>query len=893
MPSSNLTHGPVVDTRGALESRFAGVVGWRVRALRLGAFAAALACGTAISGADVPPPTVSGVAGVLGASIGGVVAPDDIRWEPSRGDLADLLLGRRVLFLGADRVGAPRDVWRATVRVTPDGMPLGVAGTSNLTSTPLGDDHALVARGTRAAFATFAFGQEQSVTLLDLAPPPGESDGLLDGVMRWLTNVQETGGGEGVGRVDVTLDQPAAHVGLALRPDALAFDLSDGGAQVRHAEVRADTGDLVGSPDGMHAEAARHLPKRFVLWAVDTVRAVPWIGPAPIAWLEEHVFAVKDELRQLAWKAHGTDSTDTLADAAEAPRPPAAVLDASQASEEAAWPPANVPSIWKTLEPGEGEWVVPHAPWMKKLDPSAPPAMVRTFVRPDPDRPYTRVLLVAMDMRQLDLEMEAGTEDPKPLTGGHGPGRIPRDPAVFTRVVAAFNGAFKTEHGNYGMMVHKHVLLPPQPNAATVLVTSDHRVGFGTWADTHDIGRIRGLEAADIDSFRQNLDPLVDQGEVNPMGRALWGYTLPGQGMQTERTGLCVTTAGHLVYAWGDDVSGTALGKAMKMGGCNYAMHLDMNPHHTGFIFANINDLKTKSYKSELLTPLMTVSPERYIEYAPKDFFYVLLHDPTPPAAEGAGWRAAEKGPPPTWAPALWSTRMPIDGVAVELLDVEAGRASFRIRAGTKEPDSKTGATPLHELDDADAHKVIFALGLGRATEKHPRGLATDGRVVSSMASLEGASERAGELGVLVARKGAPLAIQKGEELASIAPHADVAELPLLLDKSAITVEARKRGTVELRYALGTTPAGRVLLAWASAPDGASLAEALRRAGCTLAVALDRGARTAPFLHRAGSDTPPLGRYDDTVLYALAEPLAPRGFRFEPDTSMAEAGKTK
>src|SRR5258708_37997993 len=85
-----------------------------------------------------------------------------------------------------------------------------------------------------------------------------------------------------------------------------------------------------------------------------------------------------------------------------------------------------------------------------------------------------------MGLRQLDLDMEAGVEDPEPLTGPPGAGRIPRDPAVYRRVVAAFNGAFKTDHGHYGMMVHKRVLLPPVPGSATVVVLDDGRVGFGT-----------------------------------------------------------------------------------------------------------------------------------------------------------------------------------------------------------------------------------------------------------------------------------------------------------------------------------------------------------------------------------------------------------------------------
>ena len=218
-----------------------------------------------------------------------------------------------------------------------------------------------------------------------------------------------------------------------------------------------------------------------------------------------------------------------------------------------------------------------------------------------------KVLLVAMDLRQLDLDMEAGVEDPEPLTGPHGTGRIPREPGVYRRVAAAFNGAFKTEHGHYGMMVHKRVLLPPVPGAATVVVLDDGRVGFGTWGTDKNVGGIVGVADDEIDSFRQNLDPLIDHGQINPTGRNLWGFTLPGKGAQTERTGLCVTTSGHLLYAWGDDLSATSLAKAMKMGGCDYAIHLDMNPYHTGFLFLAVDDLAQGKYKSQLLTPAMSI----------------------------------------------------------------------------------------------------------------------------------------------------------------------------------------------------------------------------------------------------------------------------------------------
>jgi hypothetical protein len=264
-----------------------------------------------------------------------------------------------------------------------------------------------------------------------------------------------------------------------------------------------------------------------------------------------------------------------------------------------------------------------------------------------------------MDTRQLDFDMEAGMEDPEPLTGPHGTGRIPRDPAVYRRVAAAFNGAFKTEHGHYGMMVHKRVLLPPVPGAATVVVLDDGRVGFGSWAVERKAPGIPGISDDDIASFRQNLVPLVDHGQANPTGRNLWGFTLPGKGAQTERSGLCVTSSGHLLYAWGDDVSATTLAKAMTMAACDYALHLDMNPYHTGFIFTAIDDLAGKKYKSQLLTPAMSIPSDRYILYAPKDFFYAMVHDPTPPAVDGAAAWSADGGaqPSPAWMPGVWSTR--------------------------------------------------------------------------------------------------------------------------------------------------------------------------------------------------------------------------------------------
>ncbi len=354
-----------------------------------------------------------------------------------------------------------------------------------------------------------------------------------------ITNWQLTGGIVGIGRVDVTLEQPARRVGLALSHAALDMALADDDRTLRPTRTaRLDLGkaELAPPATGMRAEGRRHLTKPIVFWAVDTVRAISWIGPAPIAWMEEKTFALRDVLRRAKFRV--ISSADVLVP--EGALAPAAILDASQAAADLGhWPPPSIPPLWKTPEPGEGEWTAPTQAWIKHLPSppasAAPPSMFyRAFVRPDEERPYAKVVLLAMDMRQLDLEMEAGNEDPKPLTGPPGAGRIPRDPAVYTKVAAAFNGGFKTEHGSYGMMLKRRVLLPPVPGAATVIMTTDGRYGLGTWGSNKDIGGIKDVAPGQILSFRQNLDPLVDSDKVNPSGRSQWGFTLPGTTMQTE-----------------------------------------------------------------------------------------------------------------------------------------------------------------------------------------------------------------------------------------------------------------------------------------------------------------------------------------------------------------------
>jgi len=228
----------------------------------------------------------------------------------------------------------------------------------------------------------------------------------------------------------------------------------------------------------------------------------------------------------------------------------------------------------------------------------------------------------------------------------------------------------------------------------------------------------------------------------------------------------------------------------------------------------------------------------------------------------------------------VWSARVDGPEGSVELYDVEPGRATWRVRAGATE---SLAATPLRELTGEDARRVLFAVGAGVAVDKRPRGIATDGRLA---VPVHGGPES----GVLVVADDGTLSMMRATDSAvAVEAHGDLVELPIVLWDG--TAQPVTPGTVAPRSALGVTAGGRVLIARGAFASAAPLAEALLRAGCTRALSLDRGAGATAFLDRAGGTTPPRARYDETVLYAVATPLRPRGFRFEAATAAVPPAK--
>lgn len=836
--------------------------------------------GALVHGASAAPPerSLEGLAELLGRETGGVVLPEEIAWEPSPGFLAETFWGRRVLFLSASRKGKPRDLYRASVRVTLSGQPISVRRLRNLTDTPLGDDAALKVRDGRAVFATLAYGRIQGISILDLDGIRDDDRpmGPFDRALLAVNSFQASGDLSGVGRTDIVLDLPARSVRLAFEPPLLRIDLGEGERGLTYDVVQR----TLRGADGGEAFAARAVPevhraKPLTLWGVDTVRTE--LGPGPIAWLEDQVFGAKDTVKRASFAIFSRSAESALREASKKAAPERAkILEPSKIADEAqAWPPPPIPSLWKEVQPDEGEWQPVVYPFLAKLPVSdarvSPPAyFYRTFIRPDVKRPYAKLTLVALDMRQLEIGMQAGFEDPKPLTGPPGDGFLPRDKHVTDRVVATFNGAFKTTHGAYGMMVDRRVLIPPVRGAATVMVTEDGETGLGSWPKSDAIPE-------DMVSFRQNLDPLVEDGVANPTGRFIWGWQLTGTSVMTQRTALCVTPAGHLYYAFASEMDGPTLGRALRQAGCSYGIHLDMNPAHCGFVLTDIVDLRAKEFNLKLLDPEMKISPDKFVRWSAKDFFYVMVRDPIPKDASKAIW-SADGGvqPPPAWLAGIFRSTLTIGSLDVNLTSFERGRVAWRIRAGSKEP-KVLGAPPMKlSLGNEDARRVLGAIGLGHTTDSTRYGIAFDGKQSLPLRS---------SYATLVTGGTSAVAIYAPGETPKLDEHQDAVQLPLLADAGQMLPEAREHGPLRLRGALCVTSAGRVVIAEARHDSSDPLVIALLRVGCRRVVELDRSSSHPAFIHRAGTPLPPMASYETSVLYALGQPMVPHASRWKPEGS--------
>lgn len=631
-------------------------------------------------------------------------AADTVRWlDPPYSGVRTAFTTARALVLGKP-VGAPNDVYVVHVKFSHDGRVARISDIYNLSDTAAVDEGNIVTWRKWAAWTVLdgspsdpstakSLGPTSLARSIEIADLRGEPSGVGEGwtwltrTQRALSNWQSVGQLRGVSRSQLAFDVPTGVSHVSIDSNGLTAMLTPTGGPPTSIDVelgKAPAPETLGTLLTYRTNETP-LPPELVPWMVDRMRAVPWIGSDGMQLIKGWAFRASEQLEDLEHTVVGIDADEEIAAQLGAS---IEALPLATAGPVPGWPPQPMEPVLRDRLTAEGQWVSLAADMIAGTAPDTPSPFVFSFVRSDPDHAYVQTSVVMWDPRRIQLHMVAGTEEPKSATGEMGSGQIPRSPEVLEEVVAAFNGGFQAVHGDFGMMENRRIQLPPKPYAATVATYPDGNTGFGTWPLSEGIPVI----PADMDSYRQNLTPLVVDGKYNPYQRDWWGGVPEGwtEETRTVRSGLCLTVEGYMGYFYSLGITPEGLGRAMRAARCSYGMHLDMNAGHAGFEFyhvapagklpelgrpldamweakGQVHGVTGYEFLSRLLIrkmPLMGFP--RYLNLNTRDFFYLTqrallpgnnLAPFDPSFAEDGKWQVVNTGVT-TWPPAATVTTL-------------------------------------------------------------------------------------------------------------------------------------------------------------------------------------------------------------------------------------------
>lgn len=360
------------------------------------------------------------------------------------------------------------------------------------------------------------------------------------------------------------------------------------------------------------------------------------IGDENTARVESWYFRLHDRIDQLQYRLTGGDS-DPFARGATVdyiPRPPSRVI-VLEAARPVGDPPTGIPlvavpepvpppmerlampeihSLRDNREPGEEQWSTAGLP---RNDPEDP-IMARTFVRPDPDRPYATVGILLVDARRTRLHIVGGTAEPGSERGVEGPGAIA--PEHLGALVAAWNGGFQGPHGSFGMVANELEYKPLRNGFASIAVLEDGTILMGEWGRTL-------TWRDDMVAVRQNAALLVEDCAISDRtgeGNETWGYVqVDSSEFITWRSAIGLTAEGDLLVAAGNSLSAATLARALWAAGACTAMQLDINNPYVliSLFFAQPDG----QLRAERLMAAMPDAPSRFLHEQKRDFMYLTV----------------------------------------------------------------------------------------------------------------------------------------------------------------------------------------------------------------------------------------------------------------------------
>jgi hypothetical protein len=366
----------------------------------------------------------------------------------------------------------------------------------------------------------------------------------------------------------------------------------------------------------------------------DALRSV--IGDQAVAQLETWIFQVQDSIHQTEYSLGLNKPASPWQDPNTATAAPTTLPSDTPTLEQSPTPlpqatpePSATPK--PTLKPSSTPWrpAPAHAlgslegegAWQAYIkDSKGSPLAYRTFIQPDPKRPYSLVAVVAFDLTRTRLGFVLGWEEPSVKGGPKGTGLIPTTDALPGNLLATFNGAFKSEHGAYGAMSDGIVALPARKGFATVVIYTDGSVKIGEY----------GKDLLSLDNalaWRQNCSLVIQNGQINPLvnddSAEFWGANLHGETV-TWRSGLGISADGKTLYYFaGPNLMISVLAAAMQAVNVEAGMQLDINNYWVHF--TAIRDTAGQNVPDPLFPDEMKADVGRYLTKYARDFFYVSV----------------------------------------------------------------------------------------------------------------------------------------------------------------------------------------------------------------------------------------------------------------------------
>jgi hypothetical protein len=265
--------------------------------------------------------------------------------------------------------------------------------------------------------------------------------------------------------------------------------------------------------------------------------------------------------------------------------------------------PAAIVPIASPPVAGEGQWS-PVGRLVKGVA-----AIYETELRPSTIHTSYVVGVAWMDPKLLKATLYSGSQIPG---GGPYSHTAPISATAANSLDAAFNAGFLMSDSNGGYYTDTKAVVPLRTGVASFVVYKNGSFTVGQWGRDVAMG-------SNVVSVRQNLDLLVDNGQVVPAAYSrnttVWGKTLGG-GLFVWRSGLGVTANGALVYVGGPGLDIADLANILVRAGAVRAMELDINTdwvNYSTYAPATPGGTATAANGSELL-PGMTGTPGRYFQ---------------------------------------------------------------------------------------------------------------------------------------------------------------------------------------------------------------------------------------------------------------------------------------